>query len=76
MNFTLPEWVIKSLDLQLEAPRWTHNSYRPLTILSFRWDHWRHGLTPSGYRVTSIALHAGGVALLKSSSVRTLLVLP
>jgi hypothetical protein len=59
MNFTLPHWLVSALDLHLEVPRWTHNSYRPLTVLTFRWDHWWHGISPAGYRITSIALHAG-----------------
>lgn len=37
----------------------SHKSYRPLTILTFRWNHWlAGGLEPLGFHVANVALHA------------------
>ncbi|PSN55969.1 Transmembrane and TPR repeat-containing protein 4 [Blattella germanica] len=69
------EAIVNNEDLKPETPisnllyndfwgtRLTHNashkSYRPLTVLSFRWNYWlAGGLQPRGYHLTNIALHA------------------
>ena len=37
----------------------SHKSYRPLTILTFRWNYWlAGGLKPWGFRVVNIVIHA------------------
>ena len=36
----------------------SHKSYRPITVLSFRANHWIHGLDPTGYHVVNVLLHA------------------
>ena len=35
----------------------SHKSYRPLTVLTFRVNHWLGGLDPFGYHVTNLVLH-------------------
>ena len=39
-------------------------SYRPLTVLSFRWNFALHGLDVRGYHLTNVLLHAACAALL------------
>ena len=36
----------------------SHKSYRPLTTLTFRWNHQLHGMKPSGYHLVNIFLHS------------------
>lgn len=36
----------------------SHKSYRPITTLLFRLNHWWHGLQPRGYHVVNSWLHA------------------
>ena len=37
----------------------SHKSYRPLTVLTFRWNYWlAGGLHPMGFHLVNIALHA------------------
>lgn len=39
--------------------RESHKSYRPLTVLTFRYlNHYFSGLEPAGYHVVNVALHA------------------
>ena len=39
--------------------RTSHKSYRPLTVLTFRWNYWlAGGLHPMGFHLVNIALHA------------------
>lgn len=69
------EAIINNEDLKPETPilnlfyndfwgtRLTHNgshkSYRPLTVLSFRWNCWlAGGLHPRGFHLTNVLLHA------------------
>ena len=35
----------------------SHKSYRPLTVLTFRFNYALHGLDPWGYHVVNVALH-------------------
>ncbi|KAK4010146.1 hypothetical protein OUZ56_019293 [Daphnia magna] len=35
----------------------SHKSYRPLTVLSFRWNYLVGGFNPFGYHVVNVALH-------------------
>lgn len=37
---------------------YSHKSFRPITTLSFRWNHWWHGLQPRGYHFVNSWLHA------------------
>jgi hypothetical protein len=41
----------------MDAPDVQHQSYRPLTTLTFRWNHQAHGLDPEGYHLVNVALH-------------------
>lgn len=36
----------------------SHKSYRPLTVLTFRFNYALHELSPWGYHVVNVALHA------------------
>lgn len=36
----------------------SHQSYRPLTVLTFRWNRQLHGMQPAGFHVVNILLHA------------------
>lgn len=36
---------------------WTHHSWRPLVVLSFRWDWTRGGGSVGAFHATNIALH-------------------
>ncbi|KAI6646012.1 Transmembrane and TPR repeat-containing protein 1 [Oopsacas minuta] len=36
----------------------SHKSYRPLTILSFKLNHYLHGLSPYGYHLFNILIHS------------------
>lgn len=36
----------------------SHKSYRPLTVLTFRWNYAVHGLQPAGYHLVNLILHA------------------
>ena len=36
----------------------SHKSYRPLTVLTFRWNHWlAGGLEPVGFHMVNVILH-------------------
>ena len=45
-------WGISLSDLE------SHKSYRPLTILSFRLNHWLHGLWAPGFHACNVTAHA------------------
>ena len=47
----------------MDAHDTQHQSFRPLTVLTFRWNHWAHGLEPFGYHVVNVALHAAVTVL-------------
>merc|ERR1712062_553879 len=36
----------------------SHKSYRPLTVLTFRFNYWLHQLQPMGYHALNVILHA------------------
>lgn len=36
----------------------SHGSYRPLTVITFRWNYNAHGLDPFGYHLVNVCLHA------------------
>lgn len=38
--------------------QWTHKSFRPLTVLTFHWNHRLHGFDSIGFHGTNLALHA------------------
>ena len=54
---------------------WTHHSWRPLVVLSFRWDHARGGGGVRAYHQTNIALHCAS-ALAALATLRLLLPAP
>ncbi|XP_058831025.1 protein O-mannosyl-transferase Tmtc3-like [Topomyia yanbarensis] len=35
----------------------SHKSYRPLCVLTFRWNYLLHGLEPAGYHLVNVLLH-------------------
>lgn len=35
----------------------SHKSYRPLCVLTFRWNYLLHGLEPAGYHLVNMLLH-------------------
>lgn len=35
----------------------SHKSYRPLCVLTFRWNYLLHGLEPFGYHLVNVLLH-------------------
>lgn len=35
----------------------SHKSYRPLCVLTFRWNYFFHQLDPMGYHVVNVILH-------------------
>ncbi len=35
----------------------SHKSYRPLTVLTFRTNHWISGMEPFGYHLVNLVLH-------------------
>uniref|UniRef100_A0A0P6DC12 dolichyl-phosphate-mannose--protein mannosyltransferase n=1 Tax=Daphnia magna TaxID=35525 RepID=A0A0P6DC12_9CRUS len=41
----------------------SHKSYRPLCVLSFRFNHWLHELQPAGYHLLNVLLHCAATAL-------------
>ena len=43
--------------LPLSDPE-SHQSYRPLTVLSFRLNRYLHGLWPPGFHIVNVATHA------------------
>ena len=42
----------------------SHKSYRPLCVLSFRFNYWLHELRPFGYHLINVLLHCCCTALL------------
>ncbi len=82
--------ILNNGDVRHEAPLWplfrndfwgqaihkadSHKSFRPLTVLSFRLNHYVGGFDPYGYRVVNNALHAAVTVLLLVVSVRVLAV--
>ncbi|BES97585.1 Hypothetical protein NTJ_10399 [Nesidiocoris tenuis] len=74
--------VVNNKDVQLATPIWktfkndfwgtelvsntSHKSYRPLTVLSFRFNVWLNGgdLHPRGFHILNIALHGINCAMM------------
>jgi hypothetical protein len=50
----------------------SHLSYRPLTTISFRFNHYFHKLRPFGYHVVNIALHTAVTVLFTVATRRML----
>lgn len=50
--------------LEMFDGSWTHKSFRPLTVLTFRWNYILHGFESAGFHVTNVLLHFGASALL------------
>eukprot|EP00439_Symbiodinium_sp_Y106_P071569 s2593_g12.t2 len=46
-----------------EGP-WTHKSFRPLTVLTFRWNHAVHEFGGSGFHIVNIVLNVACAVLL------------
>ena len=43
--------------LDLFAGTWTHKSFRPLTVLTFRWNYLLHGFHSAGFHNTNLCIH-------------------
>ena len=43
--------------LDMFAGTWTHKSFRPLTVLTFRWNFLLHGFESSGFHIANLLLH-------------------
>ena len=41
----------------------SHKSYRPATVLTFRFNHWLHGYSPFGFHALNIFIYAVGVVV-------------
>ena len=69
------EAIVNNKDLRAQTPVWklfvhdfwggtlasndSHKSYRPLTVLTYRWSYWlAGGLSPWGFHVVNVVLHA------------------
>ncbi|XP_075165345.1 transmembrane O-mannosyltransferase targeting cadherins 3 [Haematobia irritans] len=46
----------------------SHKSYRPLTVLTFRFNYWLHELQPYGYHAVNVILHIAVCLLWKRAS--------
>ncbi|KAK4295916.1 hypothetical protein Pmani_031550 [Petrolisthes manimaculis] len=55
----------------MSDPR-SHKSYRPLTILTFRWSHTVFGLRPLGFHLVNVLLHSCACLLLTRLLLRLL----
>ena len=56
MNISLPTWL--GVNISVQTSPWTHNSYRPLTVMTIRWNHWIGRSDTFIYHVTNVAIHA------------------
>ena len=36
----------------------SHKSWRPLSTVTLRWNHWLHGYEPYGFHVANVVLHS------------------
>ena len=43
--------------LDMFAGTWTHKSFRPLTVLTFRWNYLLHGFNSAGFHITNLSIH-------------------
>lgn len=43
--------------LDMFAGTWTHKSFRPFTVLTFRWNFLLHGFESSGFHIANLILH-------------------
>ncbi|CAE7840537.1 speE [Symbiodinium sp. CCMP2592] len=51
-------WTTDYWGLEMFDPNtWTHKSFRPLTVLTFRWNYWAHGFGNCGFHLTNALLH-------------------
>mmetsp|Transcript_156609 Transcript_156609/g.502776 ORF Transcript_156609/g.502776 Transcript_156609/m.502776 type:complete len:800 (-) Transcript_156609:188-2587(-) len=58
-------WRTDYWGLEMFDPNtWTHKSFRPLVVLTFRWNYWYHGFNSAGFHITNVAMHAGASAQL------------
>eukprot|EP00434_Breviolum_minutum_P042735 symbB.v1.2.038054.t1/scaffold5798.1/size23537/1 len=51
-------WRTDYWGLEMFDPNtWTHKSFRPLTVLTFRWNYLWHGFGSSGFHTTNAVMH-------------------
>eukprot|EP00931_Biecheleriopsis_adriatica_P067370 TRINITY_DN41521_c0_g1_i1.p1 TRINITY_DN41521_c0_g1~~TRINITY_DN41521_c0_g1_i1.p1 ORF type:complete len:826 (-),score=156.42 TRINITY_DN41521_c0_g1_i1:114-2561(-) len=52
-------WRTDYWGLEMFDPNtWTHKSFRPLTVLTFRWNYLLHGFGNCGFHLTNALMHA------------------
>lgn len=51
---------------------WTHKSFRPLTVLSFRFNYWLHTFDSCGFHVTNLCAHGIASLLLGAVGLSTM----
>lgn len=52
-------WRTDYWGLEMFDPKvWTHKSFRPLVVLTFRWNYLHHGFHSAGFHITNVAMHA------------------
>eukprot|EP00930_Biecheleria_cincta_P070928 TRINITY_DN58497_c0_g1_i1.p1 TRINITY_DN58497_c0_g1~~TRINITY_DN58497_c0_g1_i1.p1 ORF type:complete len:726 (+),score=105.11 TRINITY_DN58497_c0_g1_i1:258-2180(+) len=52
-------WRTDYWGLEMFDPNtWTHKSFRPFTVLTFRWNYLLHGFNNCGFHLTNALLHA------------------
>eukprot|EP00811_Abedinium_folium_P002148 NODE_1196_length_2565_cov_4.629614.p1 GENE.NODE_1196_length_2565_cov_4.629614~~NODE_1196_length_2565_cov_4.629614.p1 ORF type:complete len:795 (-),score=224.95 NODE_1196_length_2565_cov_4.629614:45-2429(-) len=57
---------------EMFGTQWTHKSFRPLAVLTFRWSFQLHGFESPGFHATNVALHAAATVLLGLCGLRLL----
>jgi len=50
--------------LEMFDGSWTHKSFRPLAVLTFRLNYWLHGFDSAGFHLTNLLLHTLSSVLL------------
>ncbi|KAL6961827.1 hypothetical protein U1Q18_044449 [Sarracenia purpurea var. burkii] len=61
-NPSIPLWTNDFWGTPLKSAS-SHGSYRPLTVLTYRWNHWMSGYTAWSYHLTNVAMHVTMTAL-------------
>lgn len=52
-------WRTDYWGLEMFDPNtWTHKSFRPLVVLTFRWNYFLHGFSSAGFHFTNVVMHA------------------
>ena len=68
MQVHLYKYTLHNAYCTAQVPWARHHSYRPFTILSFKWTHNLGGLVPWYYHAGNIAVNAANVVLVQRVS--------